>query len=174
MWRLRRAAIAYVKRAFATHPLWGFKDPRTIRVLPFWLRVLRACNVDDRYLLAIRNPRSVAASLFARQAMDEASAYRLWLAHTQPFAHLLDGKPLVVVDYDLFVQEPRAQLARISHALSLPQLGGARADEVDRFVEEFLDEGLRHSRFTADDIGTCDPGGTRGARGLSRAPRSRF
>jgi hypothetical protein len=157
LWRLRRAAIAYVKRAFASHPLWGFKDPRTIRVLPFWLSVLRACNVDDRYLLAIRNPRSVAASLFARQAMDETAAYRLWLAHTQPFSHLLASKPLVVVDYDLFVQEPRAQLARISHALSLAPLDGARAHEVDRFVEEFLDEGLRHSRFTAEDIGAATP-----------------
>ena len=35
---LRRDAIRYLNRTFTSTPLWGFKDPRTIRVLPFWQR----------------------------------------------------------------------------------------------------------------------------------------
>ena len=108
---LRRDAIRYLNRTFTSAPLWGFKDPRTIRVLPFWQRALRDCEVDDSYVVAIRNPRSVAASLFTRQAMDADTAYRLWLVHMVPFFNDVIGKPFVVVDYDLLMRDPRAQLA---------------------------------------------------------------
>ena len=33
---LRTEAAAYLQTHFLRHPLWGFKDPRTIRLLPFW------------------------------------------------------------------------------------------------------------------------------------------
>ena len=146
---LRRDAIRYLKRTFSSAPLWGFKDPRTIRVLPFWQRALRDCEVEDSYVVAIRNPRSVAASLFSRQAMDSDAAYRLWLAYMVPFFDVF-GKPFVVVDYDLLIRDPRAQLARIGH-----RLGIACEDdsgEIDRFASGFLDASLRHSVFEPDDF----------------------
>jgi hypothetical protein len=145
---LQSAAARYVKRAFATHPLWGFKDPRAIRVLPFWLDVLRKRRADDAYVVAIRNPRSVERSLFRRQSMDPATAQRLWLAHMVPYLRLIRERPMVVVDYDVLMRDPRAQLQRIARVLNLPQ---ARPGEIDRFAAEFLDETLRHSVFSADD-----------------------
>jgi hypothetical protein len=146
---LRRDTIRYLKRTFISTPLWGFKDPRTIRVLPFWQRALRDCEVEDSYVVAIRNPRSVAASLFTRQAMDADEAYRLWLAYVVPFFDLC-GKRFVVVDYDLLMRDPRAQLARISQRLGIPSEAGSI--EIDRFVSGFLDARLRHSVFEPDDF----------------------
>ena len=55
--------------------------------------------------------------------MDETTAYRLWLAYDMPYLRNPMEKPLAVVDFDLFVQEPRAQLERIARA---PQPAGAR------------------------------------------------
>ena len=46
-------------------------------------------------------------------------------------------------------------LERIARRLHLPALNDARRREVDAFVSDFLDEGLRHSRFGPDDIGTA-------------------
>ncbi|HYL27244.1 MAG TPA: hypothetical protein VEW74_05370 [Candidatus Nitrosotalea sp.] len=149
MWRLRRDLIRYLRRNFTAHALWGFKDPRSIRLLPFWERALHECDVDDAYLLAIRNPASVAASLFARQAMPVETAQRLWLVHIVPFLRDLAQKPLAVVDYDLLMQDPRTQLERIARKLELPR---ADAAEIDRFSGEFLDAKLRHTLFTLDDI----------------------
>jgi hypothetical protein len=154
MSRLRRDAIRDVRRRFVPHPLWGFKDPRTIRLLPFWLRVLRDCAVDDAYLLVVRNPSSVAASLYARQAMDAQRAQHLWLVHAVPFLDGIAGKPLVAVDYDLFMLDPRGQLERIARKLGIPEHGDASRIEVERFVNEFLDEKLRHTIFSPDDIDT--------------------
>jgi hypothetical protein len=145
---LQRDAVRYVNSAFNSAPLWGFKDPRTIRVLPFWRDVLCDSDVHDSYVVAIRNPRSVAASLFVRQAMDVDEAYRLWLAHMVPFLDQLRGKPFVVVDYDLLMRDARAQLERIGDRLGI--LKGAGAVEIDRFAADFLNANLRHSVFTTD------------------------
>jgi hypothetical protein len=146
---LRRETVRYLGRNFTPHPLWGFKDPRTIRLLPFWLRVLGDAGVDDAYLLVIRNPSSVAASLFARQAMDVDTAQRLWLVHVVPYLDRIAGKMFAVVDYDLLMLEPRRQLERIADKLALPK---ASAIELDHFAGEFLDEKLRHTRFAPEQI----------------------
>lgn len=149
-WRLRRATIRYLRGRFTPQPLWGFKDPRTVRLLPFWLRVLHDCDVDGAYLLVIRNPSSVAASLHARQRMDLQTAQHLWLAYLVPFLDRIAGKPLVVVDYDLFITDPRAQLQRIARMLEIRAT--IDASQVDRFVGEFLDEKLRHTFFSPDSL----------------------
>jgi hypothetical protein len=156
MWRLRREAIRYLRLTFTSRALWGFKDPRTLRLLPFWERVFGECRVDDAYLLVIRNPASVASSLFARQAMPVETAQRLWLVHVVPFLSDLARKPLAVVDYDLLMRDPRAQLGRIADKLALP---GADPAEIDRFAGEFLDANLRHTLFSLDEIdGTTEVG----------------
>ncbi|MBV9234152.1 MAG: hypothetical protein JO030_08925, partial [Candidatus Eremiobacteraeota bacterium] len=152
-WRMRRRAARYLRRTFGAYRVWGFKDPRTIRVLPFWRAVLRSLRVDDSYIVVVRHPRSVAASLFARQKMDEECALRLWLAHMVPFLRELAGLPWIVVDYDLLMQRPREQLQRIADALALPTAGPGVSREIDRFADEFLDRNLRHTLFASEDLG---------------------
>jgi O-antigen biosynthesis protein len=167
MWRLRREAIRYLRRRFSSQPLWGFKDPRTIRLLPFWLRTLRDCGVEDAYLLVIRNPTSTAASLFARRAMDLETAQRLWLVYMVPFLDELARKPLVVVDYDLLMLDPRGQLKRIARKLGLPE---PDSSEIERFAADFLDAKLRHSFFSSEEIDASTDAGrlARDAFGLLR------
>ena len=148
---LRIQAVHYLKTAFGARPLWGFKDPRTIRLLPFWRSAMSECGATDEYVLAIRNPLSVAASLFRRQQIMQAKAQLLWLVHTVPFLHELQGKPFVVVDYDLLTLEPRAQLERIARRLGLT-LDDGSSREIERFAADFLDTGLRHSVFSPDDL----------------------
>ena len=167
MWRLRRETARYLRRWFTSHALWGFKDPRTIRILPFWLRVLRRCTVEDAYLLVTRNPASVAASLHARQGMSAEAAQRLWLSYVVPFLDRLAAKRLVVVDYDLLMADPREQLQRIARKLDLVAAGA----QVDAFVNDFLDAKLRHTLFSPDEMDVDTESGrlTREAYGLLRA-----
>ena len=127
MWKLRREARRYLRSRFAHKPLWGLNNSRAIRLLPFWLRVLREANVDDAYLLAIRNPASVAASLHARQKMDAETAQRLWLVNVVPFLGELDGKLLSVVDYDLLVRDPRGQLDASRGGFGYPETNAPRS-----------------------------------------------
>ncbi len=50
-------AVQYLGSEFVGHSLWGFKDPRTIRLLPFWRLAFRRLDVDESYLVVIRNPQ---------------------------------------------------------------------------------------------------------------------
>jgi hypothetical protein len=145
---LRNEARDYLADSFTRHPVWGFKDPRAIRLLPFWRPILHELRAEDTYVIAVRHPMSVAASLQHRQWMDAETAHLLWLSHLVPYAHQIADRPFVVVDYDLFVADPRAQLARIVAKL---QLTPPDAGEIERFLADFLDENLRHSVYSRYD-----------------------
>jgi hypothetical protein len=113
---VRTEAVAYLKSQFVGHPLWGFKDPRTIRLLPFWRSVLRSLDVDECYLLVIRNPRSVANSLIRRHGMDAVTAHLLWLVYVVPNLSMIANRPFMVTDYDLVMADPRRELERIARS----------------------------------------------------------
>ena len=144
----------WLRARFQRHPLWGFKDPRTIRLLPFWRAVFGRLGVDDQYVVVIRNPLSVAASLQKRLRMPPATSHLLSLAYVVPHLHEIAAKTFVVTDYDLFVAEPRAQLERIARALKIPLPETVNA-EIDRFTADFLDPNLRHASFTPHDLDTA-------------------
>ena len=140
-------AVEYVRSALAISPLWGFKDPRTLRLLPFWRSVLRRLQAEEQYLVVIRNPRSVAASLGQRQGMDEATAHLLWLTYLLPLREIADT-PFIVADYDIVMADPKRQLERIARGLKIP-LDDANNAAIDDFANSFLDPTLRHSFFNA-------------------------
>jgi hypothetical protein len=146
-------AVEYLRVQFVSHPLWGFKDPRTIRLLPFWQSALRRLDVDECYLVVIRNPRSVALSLLKRHGMDEITAHFLWLVYMVPYLSEIAGKPFIVADYDLVMADARQQIERIAHGLKIPLIESATAG-IEQFAGEFLDPNLRHSFFKESDFDT--------------------
>jgi hypothetical protein len=148
---LRAEAIAYLKSQFVSHELWGFKDPRTIRLLPFWHSVLDSLEVDECYLTVIRNPRSVANSLLRRQGMDAVTAHLLWLVYVVPNLSMIANRPFVVADYDLVMSDPRQELERIAKGLKIPLTVTSNAG-IDQFASDFLDPKLRHSYFSLSDF----------------------
>jgi len=148
---VRAEAIAYLKSQFVSHSLWGFKDPRTIRLLPFWRSVLRSLDVDECYLLVVRNPRSVANSLIRRHGMDAVTAHLLWLVYVVPNLNMIANRPFIVADYDIVMADPRRELERIAQGLKIPLTDNSKAG-IDQFVGNFLDPNLRHSFFNASDF----------------------
>jgi hypothetical protein len=148
---LRTEAVTYLRSQFVSHSLWGFKDPRTIRLLPFWRSVLRSLEVDESYLLVIRNPRSVANSLVRRHGMDAVTAHLLWLVYVVPNLSMIANRPFIVADYDLVMASPRQELERIAKGLKIPLTDTSRAG-IDQFVSDFLDPNLRHSFFNVSDF----------------------
>jgi hypothetical protein len=146
-------AVEYLRSQFVSHPLWGFKDPRTIRLLPFWQSVLRRLDVHECYLVVIRNPRSVAQSLLKRHGMDEITAHFLWLVYMVPYLSEIAGKPFIVADYDMVMADPRQQIERIARGLKIP-LDESATTAIEQFAGGFLDPNLRHSFFKESDFDT--------------------
>lgn len=125
---------------------WGFKDPRTARLLWFWLPIFDDCKCDVKIVIALRNPMSVALSLKKRNDIAAIKCYLLWLDHMIPIILQTQQLTRVLVNFDEFLSQPYKQLRRVALQLDL-SLAGQNDDQVKWFVEQFLDEGLRHSKF---------------------------
>ena len=150
---LQREAIETVRRDFGPYPVWGYKYARTLRLLPFWREVFAALGLDVRYVVALRNPLSVArsrAQLDPRRGTQEQSDLE-WLVNVVPYFRDLRERPFVVVDYDLMLSDPAAQLRRLAAVLALPLPPHADA-AIDAYAAQFLRPGMRHSVFTPRDL----------------------
>ena len=143
--------LSVLRRRFGDNPLWGYKYGRTLRMLPFWLRVYDELGLDARYVVALRNPLSVARSrkaLDARRGTQEKSDLE-WLVNVVPYFSLVRERPVVVVDYDLLMEDPSRELERMAAELGLPLESRAGIED---YCTEFLRPGMRHSRFTVEDL----------------------
>lgn len=142
-----------IEKNINSSQLWGFKDPRTLRVLPFWIEVFKQLKVTPKYLLVIRNPLSVASSLYYRNGIPHETAHLLWSIHTIPYLGKIKNQLRVVVDYDLLMANPIPQLKRIASGLSIPE-GLSSNSEIQNYAKTFLSNDLRHSRYSEEDVDT--------------------
>jgi hypothetical protein len=138
----KKRAASLLAEVFRGRPLWGFKDPRTIRLFPFWRDVLRGLGPSVSIVLAIRPPLSAARSLVARPGgpLDDPEA--LWLAYMLPRLPEIAKYPVVVVDYDRLIDKPLVQLRRIASHLGV-SLDPAEP-EITEYTHSFVDVSLRH------------------------------
>jgi hypothetical protein len=143
---LRDQARQLLRDNFAAVPVWGWKDPRTCLTLPFWQDLVGAM----RYVICIRNPCAVIASLGRRNRMSAEKAERLWLAHVQSSLIHTSGQPRLFVFYEDVIHDWRAELRRLATLVGRPE----RAEDPDlqAMVAEFLDEELCHHRMTISDL----------------------
>lgn len=144
-------AVEILRERFGKFPIWSFKDPRTARLLPFWQALFDHMELSDSYVLIIRNPISVARSLRRRDNFSLEKSYLLWLQHTTLAYCNTRGKQRVVVDYDLVMSEPRAQLNRIANRLALP-LDSSTEKAIEDYIDGFLENSLRHSAYEPSDV----------------------
>jgi len=153
---LRREALVLLRSQFAGHRTWGFKDPRSIRVLPFWQAVLSELGAPVKYVVAFRNPSSVAASLAYRNQFARAKSYYLWLSHYVPYLDRLLGEDCLYVDYDSLVDSADLTLRRIGSFIHGAERMQGRELPAD-FLETTLRADLRHARFEEPQIDADTP-----------------
>jgi len=83
--------------ARAQSPLWGFKDPRTLFTLPFWLEALP----QPRFIGSFRQPQRVALSLNARNAISVEEGLRLWAAYNGKLLEFVRKHRFPLLNFDL-------------------------------------------------------------------------
>ncbi len=143
---LAAAAKNFLTEEFAGSALWGLKDPRMCRLLPFWQDVFAALGAADAYVLVLRNPLSVARSLERRDGFATEKSCLLWLQHMRAAVAGIRGRRAVVVDYDRFLEEPVGELERMATQLKLtvrPEM----ATDLPRYCARLVDTSLRHGTF---------------------------
>jgi len=149
-------AVELLRQKVAGVPVFGFKDPRVAKLLPFWRQVFDHCHFEVSYVLAVRHPLSVVRSLAKRDGLDAEKSYLLWLGHVIRSLADSAGARRVLVDYDLLMGHPEVELARVAKHLDL----SIDAAELHDFRTGFLDAGLRHTRYQRQDLSldsACPP-----------------
>jgi glycosyltransferase involved in cell wall biosynthesis len=149
-------AVTLLRRKTADVPIFGFKDPRLAKLLPFWCQVFSHCEFDTRYVLIVRNPLSVVQSLAKRDGLPAQKSHMLWLGHVLSSLLHSQGHRRVLLDYDHFLENPQEDLNLVSDRLELQ----IDAQAFQRYQLEFLDEGLRHTAYESSELAldqTCPP-----------------
>jgi hypothetical protein len=127
---------------FQNFPLFVFKDPRILQILPFWLNVLEAENIDAKIVIPVRHPDEVAASLELRDMMDLSYGRLLWLRRLLDAERDSRGHSRIFCTYNQLLRDWRSVIANIENGLDIafPR----RSALVDQEVEAFLSDNLRH------------------------------
>lgn len=134
--RLRDSAEAF-DRVHPT-PSWVWKDPRTCMTAPFWQAALPHRLT---FLLAVRHPLAVAASLATRNALTSEAGVALWEGYMARAARAAGGAPVIVCSYEDMLRDPlgwaqaAGEFLRSQEIELDPRGSPARAA---RFVEETL------------------------------------
>lgn len=137
----KEQATALLKRKFTGRPLWGLKEPRITRLLPYWKAALADINAKGCYVLANRHPLSVVESLAKRDDIPQAQALALWALHQIDGLTAIIENGGIVVDYDLMMNQPSTEMRRLAQFLG--QSIDASKQKV--FLDDFLQQDLRHS-----------------------------
>jgi len=138
---LKRRALAILERDFRDSRTWGMKDPRLCRLLPFWLPVLEEFDSMPRFVLPVRHPVEVAASLRRRNGFSARKCAHLWLVHMLEAERETRGYSRAFLDWDGLLREGAAAMRRVAGELGILEDACDRAAPA---IEKFLDPSLRH------------------------------
>lgn len=143
-------AIKILQQRFITTQYWGFKDPRTVTILPFWQSVFKSLDLDDRYVIAMRNPLASAYSNLKFAKIDIEVGLMLWLIILISAIEGTHGKKRALVSYELMLKDPHVQLERMHKALAI--CNHLDTNEAKLYANEFIDPKLSHHEHTEAEL----------------------
>ncbi len=143
-------ARAFVADGYGDAPAAVLKDPRTSLLIRFWDEALRAESRRPVYVIMVRHPLEVAASIVARGDASEATAVMAWTACMLSVERDTRGLDRLFVDYDDVLTDWRRVLQRV-RAASGETTPGPTA-EVAAEIDAFLSPDQRHHRAGEADL----------------------
>ncbi len=150
-----RGRLANIAREFVDRGRpWCLKDPRLSRLLPAWTPVVASLGLRVRYVVMVRDPTQVAASLARRGDMSHQEGLWLWLAYMLDAERHTRGASRAWVSYDDLLDSPVVCMERLAERLGLrwPIEPAGVEDE----IRGFLDPALRHHRAYRENEGPKD------------------
>jgi GT2 family glycosyltransferase len=120
------------------------KDPRICRFAPFFADILRGTGLNVRYVIPLRQPPAVAASLFKRNGMSNDFSDLLYLRHVLDAEATTRSADRLIVDYDELLDDPKTTSDRVASWL----LKGTNQDAAAAIEAAMasIDNSLRHEQ----------------------------
>ena len=142
--------VDLLKDEYGDAPLFVVKDPRICRLVPLWQKALTRAGAIARFVIPVRNPLEVAASLKARNDLSTDQSLLLWLRHVLEVERDTRGSGRAFLSYEDLLRDWRSSVGHLSEWLGIawPRLG----HEADARIESFLSPKRRHQRFDTEEL----------------------
>jgi tetratricopeptide (TPR) repeat protein len=128
----------------AAKGIWGFKDPRTCRLLPLWKQIFAELDLEPLYVLAIRDPAVVVDSLLKLYPLDALHGELVWLLYNLDAIRDAGEELRIVVDYDRWFTAPVEQAKAVATALELAW--PSKDNDLVAQLTQTIRPDLRHSK----------------------------
>jgi hypothetical protein len=184
--RFAGEVAGYVEGAFPDTPLFALKDPRMALFIPVWRRALQRLGIEPVFVLPVRAPREVAASLTRRQlevftdsVWPAARGELVWLNYVLAAEHDTRDARRAFVRFDDLLDDWRREMGRLGDQLGLawPTPVERAAAEVERYLgREHKHENSSEaavSALAAESAGAAAGGDGRPPRGRRAVRRRR-
>jgi len=147
---LKSALVEFVgSKCKEKNQIYGFKDPRTAILLPVWREIFDELHLEPLYILSVRHPGSVVASLARRDRLSLAHSQALWLKTNLDALSYAGNNLRVVVDYDLWFESGLDQARTVTRSLNLPL--PISEELIANAVHQTVHSGLRHYSSPQDE-----------------------
>ena len=147
-----RATQLLVEKIFPEQQ-FAVKVPTSSLLLPFWKKICEQHSIALSFVIALRNPISVANSVERSFEDLQEKSFWIWIASLLSSLTHSEGYGRVLVDYDELIQDPSHEMRRVAAALHL------KIDEerLRNYSHHFMDPSLRHQfvqdyHFENDDL----------------------
>jgi hypothetical protein len=97
---------ALLRQQMAGGKPFGFKDPRSARLLPMWRQIFRSLDLAPKFVLCLRNPAQVARSLTVRDELDAELDGYCWLVYMTDILSELRNTEICLVEYEYRFPNP--------------------------------------------------------------------
>ena len=168
--RIKREIIAFLTGRMGDS-YFGFKDPRTVRLMPLWHQIFNDLKLAPRIVLCLRNPAQVARSLKKRDELDPAIGEYRWLIYMADFFRYCGGFEVCIVNFEDWFRDPKINFERMQKFLNI-EWQQSRTD-LNLVLSGIVDPTLRHDRSEYDElhqplvhsiyrlVSSCQDGGAR-------------
>ncbi len=129
---------------------WGFKDPRTCRLLPLWGEILEELDVSPRFVWAVRHPAEAAVSMSLKnpqaRPMPVAQSEVMWLAYNYDILRHAGRHWPIIVPYESWFEDPAGLAKELGHELDVQWRGSDH--ELESALSELINAEKRHHWVT--------------------------
>jgi hypothetical protein len=141
--RQKLSLIVENRMAEAQGQVWGVKNPRTAVLLPLWTKVFNLANVVPVYILAVRDPATVAMSLKRQMNRDGGLSELQWLVRTCDAIHHT-AADFFILHYEDWFRKP---LEIACELLEYTGFDDAKAKDIPSIVGDIIKPNLNRAVY---------------------------
>ena len=158
--------ISRLRRSFAESfpgsSLMLLKDPRICQFVPLWTSILESMGIEPLFVIPVRNPLEVAASLTTRTEQDsanelgmrggmpEAKGLLLWLRSFLGAERHSRGRPRSFVSYEALMSDWHGTVVKVADDLAITW--PVSPDHIASQAKDFLSSAMRHHFSSAAEL----------------------